>query len=92
MLRTQAQVVLLALAASVGLASSASAAVLMPAKAAILANENQATPVTFWAQAYPYRYVPRRSRCPRVRVETPYGWYWDRACVAAGEPALRRAY
>ncbi|QPF88083.1 hypothetical protein IC762_12840 [Bradyrhizobium genosp. L] len=66
---------------------------LMPAKAAILAGEAQATtPVTFWAQPYPYRFVPRHVRCPRVRVETPYGWYWDRACVASGEPVLRRAY
>ncbi|MDD1532479.1 hypothetical protein C7U89_05890 [Bradyrhizobium sp. WBOS4] len=35
--------------------------------------------VSFWAQSYPYRYAPRR-RCPLVRVETPYGWYWDRVC------------
>lgn len=48
-------------------------------------------PVTFWAQPYPYRYVPRR-RCPQVRVETPYGWYWDRVCIAETSPILRRAY
>ncbi|WP_247005208.1 hypothetical protein [Bradyrhizobium sp. PRIMUS42] len=48
------------------------------------------TPVTFWAQPYPYRYVPSR-RCPLVRVETPYGWYMDRVCAPVG-PVLRRAY
>lgn len=48
-------------------------------------------PVTFWAQSYPYRYVPRR-RCPQVRVETPYGWYWDRVCITETGPILRRAY
>jgi len=47
-------------------------------------------PITFWAQPYPYRYVPVH-RCPLVRVETPYGWYMDRVCAPVG-PVLRRAY
>ncbi|WP_257182510.1 MULTISPECIES: hypothetical protein [Bradyrhizobium] len=70
--------------------SGASAAMQVPAPAALLAGESQATPVTFWAQPYPYRYAPWR-RCPLVRVETPYGWYMDRVCAPAG-PVLRRAY
>ena len=80
------------LAATVTLcaASTASAAMQMPAPAALLAGESQTTPVTFWAQPYPYRYVPWR-RCPLVRVETPYGWYMDRVCAPLG-PVLRRAY
>ncbi|WP_247457064.1 hypothetical protein [Bradyrhizobium sp. 166] len=71
-------------------ASGANAAMQMPAPAALLTGESQATPVTFWAQPYPYRYVPWR-RCPLVRVETPYGWYMDRVCAPLG-PVLRRAY
>ena len=91
MLKTFARVGLLGLAASCFTASGASAAMQMPAKAALLTGAGQATPVTFWAQPYPYRYVPSR-RCPQVRVETPYGWYRDRVCIAPGEPVLRRAY
>ena len=49
------------------------------------------TPVTFWAHPYPYGYSGWR-RCPRVRVETPYGWYWDRVCLDPAVPVLRRAY
>ncbi len=90
MLQTFARVGLLSLAASFCAASGASAAMQMPASAALLTGEGQATPVTFWAQSYPYRYVPSR-RCPQVRVETPYGWYWDRVCEPVG-PVLRRAY
>lgn len=80
------------LAATVSLcaASGASAAMQMPAPAVLLTGESQVTPVTFWAQPYPYRYVPSR-RCPLVRVETPYGWYMDRVCAPVG-PVLRRAY
>ncbi|WIW47828.1 hypothetical protein ML401_06855 [Bradyrhizobium sp. 62B] len=70
--------------------SGANAAMQMPAPAALLSGESQATPVTFWAQPYPYRYAPWR-RCPVVRVETPYGWYMDRVCAPLG-PVLRRAY
>lgn len=92
MFKTCAQVGFLILAASVGLANSASAAMQVPVSSAILAGENRATPITFWAQPYPHRFVPWRNRCPRVRVETPYGWYWDRACVVSSEPVLRRAY
>lgn len=91
MLRTFARVGLLALAASFCAAGGANAAMQVPASAALLTGESQVTPVTFWAQPYPYRYVPSR-RCPLVRVETPYGWYWDRVCVAAGGPVLRRSY
>jgi hypothetical protein len=90
MLRTFARVGLLALAATFCAAGGATAAMQMPASAALLTGEGQATPVTFWAQPYPYRYVPSR-RCPLVRVETPYGWYLDRVCAAPG-PVLRRAY
>ncbi|MET4802875.1 hypothetical protein ABIA96_005476 [Bradyrhizobium sp. LB11.1] len=68
----------------------ASAAMQLPTPAASMQVE-YATPVTFWAHSYPYRYVPRR-RCPQARVETPYGWYWDRVCVTATGPILRRAY
>jgi hypothetical protein len=91
MFGTFARVGLLALAASVCATSGARAAMQMPAAAALLTGESQATPVTFWGQPYPYHYVPWR-RCPRVRVETPYGWYWDRVCVAQNGPVLRRAY
>ena len=71
-------------------AGGASAAMQMPAPAALLTGESQVTPVTFWAQPYPYRYVPQRH-CPLVRVETPYGWYMERVCAPIG-PVLRRAY
>jgi len=81
---------LLALATSFGAASSASAGMQMPASAALLTGAAQVTPATFWAQPYPYRYVPSR-RCPLVRVETPYGWYMDRVCAPMG-PILHRAY
>lgn len=90
MLQTFARVGLLGLAAFLCAASGAIAAMQMPAGAARLTGEGQATPATFWAQPYPYRFVPSR-RCPRVRVETPYGWYWDRVCAPVG-PVLRRAY
>ena len=92
MLKTCALVGLLMLAAPIGLAGSASAAMQVPVSSAVLAGEGQVTPVTFWAQPYPYRYVPRHRSCPRVRVETPYGWYWDRVCAVSGEPVLRRVY
>lgn len=77
------------LAATVTLCA-ASAAMQMPAPAALLMGEGQVAPITFWAQPYPYRYAPSR-RCPLVRVETPYGWYMDRVCAPLG-PVLRRAY
>lgn len=72
-------------------AGAADAAVQMPATAAMLRADNGVQTVSFWAQSYPHHYVPWR-RCPRVRVETPYGWYWDRVCVAPGTTVLRRAY
>lgn len=90
MFKTIARVGLLAVTASLCAASGAKAGMQMPMSAAFLAGKGDANPVTFWAQPYPYRYVPWR-RCPLVRVETPYGWYWDRVCSAAG-PVLRRAY
>ncbi|WP_247968868.1 hypothetical protein [Bradyrhizobium sp. 195] len=90
MFKTLMRAGFLAATVSLGAASGASAAMPMPASAALLAGESQVTPVTFWAQPYPYRYVPSR-RCPLVRVETPYGWYMDRVCVPVG-PVLRRAY
>jgi hypothetical protein len=90
MLRTFARLGLLALAAS-GFAASSASAMQVPTSRALLIGESQATPITFWAQPYPYRYVPSRH-CPLVRVETPYGWYWDRVCATAREPILRRAY
>ena len=71
-------------------ASGASAVMLMPTPVSLLTGESRVTPVTFWAQSYPNRYVPWR-RCPLVRVETPYGWYMDRVCAPMG-PVLRRAY
>lgn len=91
MLRTFTRVGLLGLVASFCAANGASAAMQLPASAVILTGQGQATPVTFWAQPYPYRFVPRH-RCPVVRVETPYGWYLDRVCAAPGGPVLRRAY
>lgn len=63
----------------------------MPGTSAILSGDRAVSEVTFWGNPYPYRYVPRH-RCPRVRVETPYGWYWDRVCMAPGAPVLRRSY
>lgn len=90
MCKTFARIGLLALAASLSAASGARAAMQLPATAALLSGSTQATPVTFWAQPYPYRYVPSRH-CPLVRVETPYGWYLDRVCAPVG-PILRRAY
>lgn len=90
MFKTLIQASLLAATVSLGAVGGASAAMQMPAPAALLTGESQVTPVTFWAQPYPYRYVPWR-RCPLVRVETPYGWYMDRVCAPVG-PVLRRAY
>lgn len=90
MFKTLMRASLLAATVSLGVVGGASAAMQMPAPAALLAGESQVTPVTFWAQPYPYRYVPWR-RCPVVRVETPYGWYMDRVCAPVG-PVLRRAY
>ncbi|MCA6125503.1 hypothetical protein J6500_26930 [Bradyrhizobium sp. WSM 1704] len=92
MLRTFGRAGLLAVAVSLSAAAGAKAAMPVPATAAPTGG-SQLTPVTFWAQPYPYRFVPQR-RCPRVRVETPYGWYWDRVCapVANEGPVLRRAY
>lgn len=90
MLQTFARVGVLALVVSFWAASDASAAMHMSASATLLTAEGQATPITFWAQPYPYRFVPSR-RCPLVRVETPYGWYLDRVCAPVG-PVLRRAY
>ncbi|WP_225139015.1 MULTISPECIES: hypothetical protein [unclassified Bradyrhizobium] len=90
MFKTLMRVGFLAATVTFGAASGASAAMQMPSSAALLAGESQVTPVTFWAQPYPYRYAPWR-RCPLVRVETPYGWYMDRVCAPVG-PVLRRAY
>lgn len=90
MFKTLMRAGLLAAIVTFGVASGASAAMQLPAPAALLTGERQATPATFWAQPYPYRYVPQR-RCPLVRVETPYGWYMDRVCAPVG-PVLRRAY
>lgn len=90
MLTSSARVGLLALAASLFTACGASA-MQIPTSAALLLGESQVAPVTFWGQPYPYRYVPVR-RCPLVRVETPYGWYWDRVCAAPVAPVLRRAF
>ncbi|WP_247467226.1 hypothetical protein [Bradyrhizobium sp. 137] len=90
MFKTLMRAGLLAAIVSLGAAGGASAAMQMPAPAALLTGESQVTPVTFWAQPYPYRYVPVR-RCPLVRVETPYGWYMDRVCAPVG-PVIRRAY
>ncbi|RXH09271.1 hypothetical protein EAS56_26380 [Bradyrhizobium guangzhouense] len=63
----------------------------MPESALLISSGTTATPVTFWAHPYPDRYVPWRHRCPLVRVETPYGWYWERVC-AGPSVVLRRAY
>lgn len=88
--KTSIRAGLLAATVSLCAASGASAAMQLPAPAALLTGDTQVTPATFWAQPYPYRYVPWR-RCPLVRVETPYGWYMDRVCAPVG-PVLRRAY
>jgi len=82
---------LLAVATLLGPVSAANAAMQLPGTAASLAQRIQASPVTFWAKPYPYGYVPWR-RCPRVRVETPYGWTWERLCPAPRGVVLRRAY
>lgn len=89
MFKAFARVGLFALTAAFSTISAANAGMQMPASATLLVGHVQATPVTFWAHPYPYRYVPWR-RCPLVRIETPYGWYWDRVCAAG--PILRRAY
>lgn len=91
MLKTFAQLGLLALAATFCMTSGARAAMPISAIAALPTGESRTTPVSFWAQPYPYRYVPWR-RCPLVRVETPYGWYRDRVCVTSTGPVLRRAF
>lgn len=90
MFKTFVKAGLLAATVSFFAAGGASAAMQMPAPAALLTGDSQITAVTFWAQSYPNRYVPWR-RCPLVRVETPYGWYMDRVCPPMG-PILRRAY
>lgn len=79
------------LACVAGAPESASAAIQAPIGAASLPDQAIVTPVTFWAHPYPYGYSGWR-RCPRVRVETPYGWYWDRVCLDPAVPVLRRAY
>jgi hypothetical protein len=61
------------------------------AASALLAGDPQVLPVSFWAKPYPYGYAPWR-RCPRVRVETPYGWTWERVCSTPREVILQRAY
>ena len=90
MLKTFALTGLLAATVSLCAAGGASAAMQMTGPAALLTGTRQTTPVTFWAQPYPYRYVPSR-RCPLVRVETPYGWYKERVCAPVGH-VLQRAY
>lgn len=92
MLSTFARAGLLALAACLCATSIAKAAMQAPVSSAILAGERPLARVTFWGEPYPYRYVPRHHRCPLVRVETPYGYYFDRVCVASDAPVLRRAY
>jgi hypothetical protein len=90
MFKTVAWLSVFAMVASFSAVSGANAGIPIAGAAALLAGESQAMPITFWAQPYPYRYLPRR-RCPMVRVETPYGWYFDRVCAPMG-PVLRRAY
>ncbi|WP_225130596.1 MULTISPECIES: hypothetical protein [unclassified Bradyrhizobium] len=90
MFKTLMRAGLVAVAVTLCAASGANAAMQMAAPAVLLAGQGQVTPITFWAQPYPYRYVPVR-RCPLVRVETPYGWYMDRVCTPVGA-VLRRAY
>jgi hypothetical protein len=37
---------------------------------------------SFWGRPFPYGYRWRPSGCLRpVRVETPYGWHWERVWV-----------
>jgi len=76
------------LALFLSLSTEASAAMVTSAKASTVSEVES---VTFWAHSYPYRYVPRRQ-CPLTRVETPYGWYWDRVCITSGDAAFRRTY
>ncbi|MBR0815963.1 MULTISPECIES: hypothetical protein [Bradyrhizobium] len=90
MFKTVAPLSVLAMVASFAAVSGANAGIPIAGATALLAGNGQTMPVTFWAQPYPERYVPRR-RCPIVRVETPYGWYFDRVCAPTG-PVLRRAY
>ncbi len=66
------------------------AAILAPPAAALLAGQDGVARVSFWAHPYPYGYTGWH-RCHRVRVETPYGWYWQRLCDEPGV-ILRRAY
>lgn len=91
MLKIVVRAGLVALAAIVCSGSGASAAMHMPASAAMLAGETQAAQVTFWARPFPYGYTPWR-RCARVRVETPHGWAWERVCPAPRGVILQRAY
>lgn len=90
MVKTVLRAGLVAMAAIV-CSGGASAAMQMPAGPALLMGGTQAIPVTFWAKPYPYGYTPWR-RCPRVRVETPYGWTWERVCPAPYGVILQRAY
>lgn len=90
MFKTFLRAALLSATVSFLAASGATAAMPIPTSATLLPGQGHVIPITFWAQPYPYRYVPWR-RCPLVRVETPYGWYMDRVCAPLG-PVLRRAY
>lgn len=91
MLKTIGRVGVLSVAALMVAAGGADAAMPMSPSSALLSGEAQAVPVSFWAKPYPYGYTPWR-RCPRVRVETPYGWSWERVCHPARGVVLQRAY
>jgi hypothetical protein len=91
MLRTLLALVCLASLAVAGAPRRADAAIQAPLAAASLVDQGSVARVTFWAHPYPYGYRGWRQ-CPRVRIETPYGWYWDRVCVEPGITVLRRAY
>jgi hypothetical protein len=81
----------LALAGVAAVPRGANAAILPSPSAAMFGAPDHVANISFWARPFPSGYRGW-SRCPRVRVETPYGWYWDRVCSEPGVTILRRAY
>ncbi len=87
MVRNLVSVGVFAVVAAIAAPSVSNAAM----SAATLAHRADVVPASFWARPYPQGYTGWR-RCPLVRVQTEYGWYWERVCSEPSEPVLRRAY
>ncbi|MGY3647308.1 hypothetical protein ACVWW2_002599 [Bradyrhizobium sp. LM4.3] len=76
MFKTLMRAGLLAATISLGAASGASAAMQMPAPAALLTGESQVAPITFWAQPYPYRYAPWGAVARWCESRRPMAGIW----------------